>query len=168
MTVALEKFVDSGLKIDARTKGRFDQRRWEAAERARARHLFLIAAVAAGIPRRLGGDMDRAALARDKRLSRRLHHVGMRVYDVWARGADGVEELLDLKPSDLGPKERKEVLREGANVDWEKWKVDALVHVAQRRRLAASFAVAVGDRPWGNRAVHRYGLEIDWVKYAWR
>jgi hypothetical protein len=132
-----------------------------------------IARVAAGVPRRLGGDASGYELAADKKLSRRIAYV---YYSLWTRFIRSGHAVLplDLCPVDLIPPRNwkslhtlaladDEVRRLGTTVIWNDWWEELSPRLHARRMVLASLALARGDLVWGYRVVTGMNDEIKWV-----
>lgn len=120
---------------------------FEAEEFERYRLALYTALVCEAIPRRLGKGGDRAALAKDKKLARRVANL-YRV--LWAA-------VDDDPPSWYGRGDRKLLADDApvaarklaATIDWQEWLVDRMGLVAERRRVAAGIALREGRSRWG-------------------
>lgn len=108
-----------------------------------------VCALIAEWPRRLGGDVDDAALAHDKKTARRVGHRLLMARDWWLQEEGDVEVDLD-DPA---------LRQEAASLDWQRWWEAWLAHLnAEAGRIARS-SLKLGKLKEGNRCVHRLEQE---------
>lgn len=142
----------------------FEPEEFEREEAARYRFNLLMALVAEAIPRRLGASADSSALARDKKLARKVANAYrvtlMRA--VQLAGAAAVPEL-DSREARLreartaGNGER----RFGATVRWEVWIPETIEDVRLRRTEISALSLERGTVKWGWKRVRVLSEEID-------
>lgn len=131
---------------------------FEREEDARLRFNLTMALVAEAIPRRLGADADSAALARDKRLARRVANAYrvalMRSAQLAGGSAAAIPDLSSRearmrKARAAGNAER----RVGATVRWEVWIPETVAAVESRRVEIAALGLENGTLKWSWRRV---------------
>lgn len=146
------------------------------AEVKRVQRVAYIGAVAAEIPRRLGGGAESIDLAGDRFLSKRIANV---YWTCWrrlttAKNAPLRSEELDESEQDLYPPSvwsllharaaaDDEARRAGRTVMWDRWWRDARPRLLGRRRALATFALKEEQLSWGFRIVSGISNEITWV-----
>jgi hypothetical protein len=142
----------------------FEPEEFEREEARRYRFNLLMALVAEAIPRRLGADADSHALARDKKLARKVANA-YRVTLMRAAQLDGAVAVPDLSSREVrmrlarsaGNGER----RLGATVRWEVWIPETIEDVRLRRTEIAALGLERGTVRWSWKRVRVLSEEID-------
>lgn len=116
------------------------------------------------IPRRLGAEATPKELARDKQLARRICHVMMRNAALWYNAELRLAARLVKRAHELGPVDK----RMGAQRVWTAWDSTHHTQVEFERSRVATFALAAGERQFGNRAAHLLTKEQEETEYAFR
>ena len=131
-------------------------RHMEHLERVRLVKALAVVTAAQEIPRRLGADASGEELAADKRRCRRVAHALNQCLTAWG----GSTKI---------PANKDEVLREAAQLQWDKWWADLDLHLQARIRYIATWqAKCNGNLVWSKKAVVKYQNEQRWVQYALR
>jgi len=146
----LERHFDSGID----TSGVESREYLETEELERISQLLATVIFAGSIPRRLGGDATDEELALDKKRARRVAHALQSSIKGWTK-------RYTLPDS-------QEIRRAGAQLDWERFRIEHATKAQERLRLLATWAIHNEQDRWGRSAVVRLENELKWVDWALR
>jgi hypothetical protein len=104
------------------------------------------------IPRRIGAEATGEELAADKKRARRVRWALSQALDSWG-----------------GPvREKQDVAKEAAQLDWNTWWGEQQVHLNNRIVYIATWGIKRNQERWAKSAVVKLNNELHWVSYAMR
>lgn len=153
----LHEHIDTGLELSDKELAQFDPSAWQEIESVRAVTEAQKLAIAASIPRRLGGEASREELAKDKKMARRLEWTMRNAVVDWKGDPD---LILAAMPD--------EIRREGTVLLLDEWVADRVAYVAIRKSKCAALCARLGLIKLGSQFVQRYLNEQKNLKWASR
>lgn len=153
----LDQFLDAGIKPEPG---------WSYAEEQELQQTRLLDLLVSllhtkSMKRRLGRDATTAELSTDKKIAKQVYNRLLTIYMVWGgEEANVTEKYAEISSAKRGTKAR-DLLSQGAQIDWDELWNKEKAYLALRVRFVANNAIANDQRKIGNIYANRFTNEYN-------